>query len=390
MGVGTEVPTLVDVPHLATGSSKNARVRWTHPVRWSTPSQLRALAYGVAIAMALISPLVGFGDAFFSFYGWAWVAAPVSLAISVVIPTGKHCLFAGAAFVVAACNNTETVYLGFSVFSLVLLSLIEDPASPIPTTGLAAGVLGGALSLLLEPGINAAPFAATIMAFVVAMLIRALTRSAALASEAHHLRGQATWLEQRTALARELHDVVGHHVTAMVVQAEAGQVAEASAALHRIADTGRAALHELDALVVHLGDPEAAIAMSAPPTLSDIDELLAGPLRQQGVTVDVAIDDDLGLDEVGSLTVYRVAQEALTNIARHAGARSAWVEVRRLPGHVRLRVSDDGAGPPSQVERGSGLVGIAERVTALRGTFEMTGRPGGGTMVDVLLPVADA
>ncbi|HSX67595.1 sensor histidine kinase, partial [Nocardioides sp.] len=237
-------------------------------------------------------------------------------------------------------------------------------------------------------------FIAAVIAFLAASLLRWHERNARLTAdlrvETDELRTQATWLEQRTALARELHDVVGHHVTAMVVQAEAGQVSDPEPALRRIAETGRAALRELDALVVHLRDPDAAIAMTAPPRLGDIDELLAEPLRQHGVMVSVDIDADHGLDEVGSLAVYRVAQEALTNITRHAKATSAWVEVRRLAAHVRLRVSDDGIGPPAYVERGAGLVGITERVAALQGTFEMSTRPGGGTMVDVVLPVSEA
>lgn len=375
------------VPSPGPGPRNNAGV--TLPKHWSTPSQLRTLAYGVAIAIALMSPVTGFGDAQFYYFGWAWVAAPAALVAAAVVRSGKHRVFAAAAFIVAACNTTEAAYLGFAVFSLVLLSLVEDP-SQSPAAGWASGVVGGALSLFLEPGMNVAPFAATVLAFIVAMLVRALTRGSELASEAEQLRGQAIWLEQRTALARELHDVVGHHVTAMVVQAEAGQVAEAVPALRRIADTGRAALRELDALVVHLRDPDAAISVSAPPHLGDIDEILAEPLRQHGVTVDVDIDENLGLDETGSLAVYRVTQEALTNVTRHAKACHAWVEVRRVARQVRLRVSDDGIGPPTHVARGAGLVGITERVAALNGSFEMTSRPGGGTMVVVELPVAEA
>ena len=121
-------------------------------------------------------------------------------------------------------------------------------------------------------------------------------------------------------MARELHDVVGHHVTAMVVQAEAGQMADPEAALRNIGDLGRTALGELDALVVHLRDPDSPLVVSAPPRLLDIDELLAVPLRGQGVTVDVRIEAELGLDAVEVLTVYRIAQEALTNVTRHAHA----------------------------------------------------------------------
>jgi signal transduction histidine kinase len=207
-----------------------------------------------------------------------------------------------------------------------------------------------------------------------------------LVGEAEELRGQAAWLEQRTSVARELHDVVGHHVTAMVVQAEAGQVADPQVALRTIGELGRTALAELDSLVVHLRDPGARLAVTAPPRLLDIDELLAAPLRQAGVEVDVHIDETLGLDEVTVLTVYRIAQEALTNVARHAAARHTWVELAGSDGDVRLRVSDDGIGPPTERSRGSGLLGIEERVAAAGGTWDLASRPGGGSILDVRLP----
>ena len=168
------------------------------------------------------------------------------------------------------------------------------------------------------------------------------------------LRGRAAWLEQRTSLARELHDVVGHHVTAMVVQAEAGQMADPEGALRNIGELGRKALGELDSLVVHLRDPESPLAVTAPPRLMDIDELLAAPLRVQGVEVEVRVEPELGLDEVEVLTVYRIAQEALTNVTRHAQAKRTWVELGRTADRIRLRVSDDGVGPTAYARPGHG------------------------------------
>ena len=127
--------------------------------------------------------------------------------------------------------------------------------------------------------------------------------------------------------------------------------------------------------------------MSAPPRLLDIDELLGEPLRGSGVAVDVRLDEQLGLDERDVLTVYRIAQEALTNVARHARARRAWVELCRDGDRVRLRVSDDGVGPRAERTRGSGLLGIEERVTARGGSWELVERPGGGALLEVRLPI---
>jgi len=238
-------------------------------------------------------------------------------------------------------------------------------------------------------GVYAQPFVFVTAGYLLAALLRSWSRGSALTREATRLRDQAAWLEQRTSLARELHDVVGHHVTAMVVQAEAGQLGpDPAAALQAIADSGRTALRELDTLVVHLRNPDARMRVSAPPRLSDIDELLAEPLRRQGLTVQVRLDADPGLDELGVLTAYRIAQEAITNIARHANATAAWVELVRIDGLARLRVSDDGIGPPRAATRGSGLLGIEERVNSLGGRWHLHPRPGGGTLLEVVLPVA--
>ena len=145
---------------------------------------------------------------------------------------------------------------------------------------------------------------------------------------------------------------------------------------------------ELDALVVHLRDPQAPLAVSAPPRLSsDVDGLLAAPLRHSGVVVEVDVDPGLVLPEATLLAVYRIAQEAMTNIARHAKATHAWVDAAPAGRYVRLRVADDGVGPPrGSPQRGTGLVGIDERVTANGGHWSIAERPGGGTMVDVYLP----
>ncbi len=146
-----------------------------------------------------------------------------------------------------------------------------------------------------------------------------------------------------------------------------------TSALQTIGGLGRTALTELDGLVVHLRDPQAPFAVSAPPRLSDVDELLATPLRRSGVLVDVRVDPDLELSDAVELAVYRIAQETLTNVARHARATCASVEVRAHEADVHLRVTDDGVGPHPYERpdhrRGSGLLGIEERVNGLGGAL---------------------
>ncbi len=321
------------------------------------------------------------------------LAAPFVAGLVLLLPDWRHLIFGGASAVLAVfvpdANNVAA-----AIVALVFMALVDSTAM-VALLALAAAFSGAVLGLLAYPEqATPAAFICIALGGILGQLLRSAGRNEQLEQETQVLRTrtreteeQARWLEQRTSLARELHDVVGHHVTAMVVQAEAGQVGDPQSALRQIATSGRTALGELDALVVHLRDPDAELSVSAPPRLSDIDELLAAPLRHQGVAVTVRVDPEPGLDEIGVLTVYRIAQEALTNVARHAQASAASVEVRRLGDHVRLRITDDGIGPPDAPERGSGLLGIQERVSARGGVWELGERLGGGTIVDVLLPV---
>ncbi len=359
------------------------------------PHLLRRVTYaagGGAAVISLVTTLALSPDD----HG-ALAAYAIPIAVFASLPSQRWrstVLAAGAGFVaVWATGDTATLWLG--VAALVFGSVVEDLRS-VPWVGWAGGLAGSVLSLFVEgwglhsPDMGSAslaPFFGVLLGGSLGLLLRARLQALRLSGEAEVLRGRAAWLEQRTSLARELHDVVGHHVTAMVVQAEAGLMADPEVALSNIGDLGRTALGELDSLVVHLRDPDSPLAVTAPPRLLDIDELLVAPLRLQGVEVDVQIEAELGLDGAELLTVYRIAQEALTNVTRHAHATHAWVELARVADRMRLRVSDDGVGPPDASGRGSGLLGIEERVAAGHGTWDLSQRPGGGTILDVSFPV---
>lgn len=294
---------------------------------------------------------------------------------------------------VTVCCVSGAILTWPATAALVYLAVAEDPRR-IAWPGFAVGAAAVLVSLYLSfdpfPGVLA-----VVVGGVLALFVRALDHSAALSRETAALRAEAAasaaqvlWLEQRSALARELHDVVGHHVTAMVVTAEAGMVGDPTA-LRSIAERGRVALRELDVLVQQLRDPGTPLAVTAAPQLVDIDEFLAEPLRHNGTRVEVRLGEGASdVDEVTELTAYRIVQEALTNVTRHAAARTVWVEVDLTAGHLRLRVSDDGVGIPEPAPRGSGLVGMSERVAALQGILSVTLRPGGGTVVDAFLPRA--
>jgi signal transduction histidine kinase len=362
-------------------------------VEWlRSPEHVRRLAFGAAgLIVAVVVTTVEGGTSVPA--RWVWLVLPVGIAAMALRPGYRALVLAVCAGFVAIVSTGESVHLGLAVAGLVFLSTCADP-SRRPWLGWVGGLIGAAGALVIAlrdgQGVYEQPFVFVTAGYLLAILLRSWSRGHALTRETGELRGHAAWLEQRTNLARELHDVVGHHVTAMVVQAEAGQLSDdPGAALRAIADSGRTALTELDTLVVHLRDPGAAIGVSAPPRLTDIDELLAQPLRQQGVSVRVTVDPAPGLDEIGTLVAYRVAQEALTNVARHAKATTAWIELGRVGDLVRLRVSDDGIGVARAPARGSGLLGIEERVRACGGTWTLGHRPGGGTVLSADLPVAE-
>lgn len=355
------------------------------------PDLLRRVAYAAGGGAAVVSMVSALTLGTGGYAALAAYAIPVSVFASLPSqPWRSTVLAAGAAFV-AAFTNGDTVPLWLGVAALVFGSVAED-LRPVPWIGWAGGLLGAFVSLALGVAMEqGSPAFAALLGVVfggsLGLLLRARLRTLQLSGEAKALRGRAAWLEQRTSLARELHDVVGHHVTAMVVQAEAGQMAEPGIALKNIGELGRKALGELDSLVVHLRDPDAPMSVSAPPRLLDIDELLAAPLRLQGVEVDVRIEAELGLNGAELLTVYRIAQEALTNVTRHAQAAHTWVELTRGDHRVRLRVSDDGVGFTPAPGRGAGLLGVEERVIELGGHWALSSRAGGGTILDVSIPV---
>ncbi|MDQ3304512.1 MAG: sensor histidine kinase [Actinomycetota bacterium] len=200
--------------------------------------------------------------------------------------------------------------------------------------------------------------------------------------------------EERTRMARELHDVVGHGVTLMVVQAGAGRgvvhhdPSRAEAVFRTIEETGRSALGELDRLLGILR-PEGEQAPRAPAPGLDQLPALVGRFVEAGLAVEVEVAGEATpLPPAVESAIYRVTQEALTNTLRHAGTATATVRLGFLAGGVELEVTDDGAGASSRsAQGGRGLVGIRERMDLLGGEVDAGPRPGGGFLVHCRIPL---
>jgi signal transduction histidine kinase len=202
--------------------------------------------------------------------------------------------------------------------------------------------------------------------------------------------------EERLRIARDLHDVVAHHIA--LVNVQAGVAAhvmdkrpdQAKEALAHVREASRSALNELRATVGLLrqtGDPEAPTEPA--PGLGRLDEL-ADTFRNAGLPVEVARDHGTTLPAAVDLAAYRVIQEALTNVQKHAGPEAkAEVSVVRVGPNVEVTVLDNGPGQDDGPEEGGGhgLLGMRERVTALGGRCTAGPRYGGGFRVHAILPV---
>jgi signal transduction histidine kinase len=201
---------------------------------------------------------------------------------------------------------------------------------------------------------------------------------------------------ERARIARELHDVVAHHVSVMVVQADGAAFAlesspeKTGAALAAISRTGRQALAEMRRLLGVLRSPEQGAADLAPvPGSGDLGTLL----EQAGIPVTFSQDGrPRPLAEGADLTVYRIVQEALTNVRKHGGhGVAAAVALRHGQDRVTVTISDDGCGAAAPDDgAGHGLAGMRERVELYGGQVTAGPRPGGGYQVTATLPVGEA
>ncbi len=202
--------------------------------------------------------------------------------------------------------------------------------------------------------------------------------------------------EDRLRLAQELHDVVAHSLSVIAVQAGIGahlidrQPADAARALDAIRTTSHTATQELHRLVDILrdGDPHDS---NPAPALTDVGALIE-QIRSMGVPITHNVDGDLTQVPPGvSLAAYRIVQEALTNIVRHAGRAEASVLTRVTDDCVELLIDDDGLGTttaldPRKPQTGHGLIGMGERAEMYGGAVHLGGRPGGGFRVRATLP----
>ncbi|HVU76416.1 MAG TPA: histidine kinase [Gaiellaceae bacterium] len=207
-------------------------------------------------------------------------------------------------------------------------------------------------------------------------------------------RARAAVAEERARIARELHDIVAHAVSVVVVQAQAGQRLVgvdddgARASLGAIEESARGALSEMRRLLGLLRSVDGA-TLEPSPGIADLGRLVE-QVREAGLDVAVEVVGEPSRLAPGvELTVYRVVQEGLTNALKHSGAATARVTIRHAPDGVRVEVADDGGGASASAGPGGhGLIGIRERIELYGGSLESGRRaPGGGWVLEARLPL---
>jgi signal transduction histidine kinase len=342
-----------------------------------------------------------------------FAVALILLALFTTLPMALLGRVASVAAVTGACLLSLVAFQTLSVAALVteviVLYRFGRQGSSSATTQLWA--IGLALPWLIlalatpNPLMSEAGFLTVFLAVLAPM--------AAWAGIARHARSEAqihsaaseliagTLIEhtargERARIVRELHDVVAHHVSMIAVQAETarlttpGMPIAGATRLSEIGDIARTALTEMRGLLgVLREDAQSEIADRRPqPGLKQLNDLLDAARTASGSGTRLILSGrSVILDPVVELAAYRIAQEALTNARRHAPGAAVDVELEYCDGGLRLRIRDNGPGPPSEtLGGGHGLTGMRERAAAVGGELRAGEATGGGFIVEVTLP----
>jgi signal transduction histidine kinase len=319
--------------------------------------------------------------------GLLWLTLPATVAATAALllrhrwPLGVLAVDTALAVAMAALGRFWLVVA--VLFAVAYVASRRDRRTSLRATAAAVIAIAVPTALVHDHALGTVPELAF---FAVAWLWGDARRTAELDREAGRLQAAA---DERARIARELHDVITHNVSVMVVQAAAADDVfdarpdRAREALRAIEDTGRGALAELRRLL----DVEQGGDGTLPqPSLARVDELIAN-VRAAGLPVSLEIEGQRApLPEGVDLSAYRILQEALTNTLKHAGATRADVRVRYGADAVELEVSDDGSGG-TRAAAGRGILGMRERAALFGGELHAGSRPGGGFTVRARMPL---
>jgi signal transduction histidine kinase len=257
----------------------------------------------------------------------------------------------------------------------------------------------GGLGLAFSQHRGAAAVALSLLqlvAFLLAgVLVRARRQATSLAARSAALQRQAeqATAAERARIARELHDIVAHHLSVIVLQAAGTRASgkPAGAALEKIEHSGRQALAETRRLLGVLRDPDEETGLAPQPGIGDLDALAAS-VQATGLPVNLVISGHhAAVPAAVDVSVYRIVREALTNVLKHAGPARADVTISCAQEAVTIEVTDNGTGAPGYqaLAGGHGLAGMRERAAVFGGELAAGPRPGGGFAVRARLPLGD-
>jgi signal transduction histidine kinase len=326
------------------------------------------------------------------------VLVPTALAATVPLALRRRRPLPVALSIVAALGLQELLTESTEGGSTLVALLVASYSVGAYADRLAAAAgLAAVLALNIPYSADVSDFAFGVVVFGGAWLAGRMVRrerllAAALAGVQAE-RERAAVAEERARIARELHDVVAHSVSTIVVQAEAGEALldrepeRAREAFDSIRGSGRQALVELRRMLGLLRRDEDELALVPQPSLEHLNALV-DHVRGVGLPVRVEIEGEPRRLPPGvDLSAYRIVQEALTNAIKHGGRARAVVRVRYGTDDLELEVIDDGPGASNGVVSGHGLAGMRERVRLYGGELETGRRPEGGFAVRARLPV---
>jgi signal transduction histidine kinase len=276
--------------------------------------------------------------------------------------------------------------------------------------GLLVVLIGAALTVYHDPSHAQSDLIFVPVPFAIAWLAGLAVRDRGVRAEAAEelarqaereraATARAAVAEERARIARELHDIVAHAVSVIVLQAGAvrhhlpADLEQDRNALRNIEQTGRSALSEMRRLLGAMRRDGDAVDLSPHPRLDNLDGLIA-EMRQAGLDVRLHVDGDpIPLPSTLDLSAYRVVQEGLTNVLRHARASTAEVRVEYYREHVRVEIRDDGVGDSARATNaasGHGLLGVRERVKIYGGTMSAGTADSGGFVLRADFPLDGA
>ena len=339
---------------------------------------------------ALVLPLLAYRRYPFAAAASYWVIGiGVTLVDGTLIPYVDSLSVVGlaAAFLLGNLREARQAWLGLALLTTSLLLIVH--------------YIPGEQSPNLYVFLTLRYVAAWIAGYALRARSEQVEEAVVRAARAEHERESAesaarvAVAEERSRIARELHDVVAHAVSVMVLQVGAVRhklpesMTEDSEALRRVERAGRTALAEMRRLLAAMRPDGDEAELVPQPGLDGLDSLLA-EVGRAGLPVELHLEGDpyplpRGLD----LSAYRIVQEGLTNVLKHAGASDADVVVRYRPDEVEIEVRDNGNGRAGGDGMGHGLVGIRERVKIYGGEMSARAEPEGGFVLSTRLPVGE-